>query len=343
MTDPVYARPKVNSPFVDGTAVQFAWDSTSLGWMMQCPQLYEYQMIQGWFPKGTNPHLFFGLIYHAALETFDRFRVKGASHEEACIEMVRYAMKATGQYVDTGKIAEDGAPLPKKWQPWMSTHAVKSRETLIRTLVWYAEEYKNDPAPVVVLADGTPAVELSFRFEIELIAPNGEPYVLCGHLDKVVTFAGDPYVQDKKTTGWQLNQQFFASFDLANQMTLYNYAGKVVLKAPIRGVMIDGAQVAVGFSAFMRGLTLRTDAQLGEWMTTIESLLRQAEDYAAAGFYPRNYQSCNNYMDNKGLGGCPFKKVCTRQPSQRESVLKTDFEKRRWNPIAARTEDHSTR
>jgi len=357
----VYDRPAEHSPFIEGTAIQFAWDSTSLGWLMQCPQLYQYQMIQGWFPKGVNPHLNFGLIYHSALETYDRLRVKGVSFEEAQIEMVRHALEKTGEYHDRvlnlddsadmsaandpslNIIQKDGKTILRKWRPWISEHSVKNRENLIRTLVWYTEYYKDDPAKTYVLANGEAAVELSFRFEIELLSPNGQPYMLSGHLDKVVEFGGDLLVQDKKTSGHQLNDMFFASFDLNNQMSLYTVAGKLVLKAPIKGVMIDGAQVAVGFSAFLRGLTFRTDEKLNEWLDTIQTLLRQNEDYATRGSWPRNYQSCNNYMDSKGLGGCPFKKVCSRQPSQRESVLKTDFVKKRWNPLVPRTEDSSTR
>lgn len=361
-----YARPAENSPFVPGTAIQFAWDSTSIGWLMQCPHLYQRQMIEGYFPKGINPHLKFGLVFHSALELFDRLRVRGVPHEEAVLSMVRHALEKTGEYIqvpaggpevnppsqpvkpteDFGQTAvetlQDGAQPQgsRRWKPWLSEHAVKNRETLVRTLVWYSENYRTDPIQTYVLANGEAAVELSFRFEIELVAPNGEPYLVCGHLDKVGHFGDGIFVLDKKTSGHQLGDNFFGQFDLDNQMSLYTMAGKLVLKAPIKGVMIDGAQVAVGFSAFLRGMTTRTDEKLAEWMETVQDLILQNETWAAKGSWPRNYKSCNNFMEGStGLGGCPMKKVCSRQPSQRESVLKTEFIQKRWNPIQPRTED----
>ena len=40
---------------------------------------------------------------------------------------------------------------------------IKTRFTLLRSVVWYLEQFENDPCETVILADGRPAVELSFR------------------------------------------------------------------------------------------------------------------------------------------------------------------------------------
>jgi hypothetical protein len=47
----------VQSPFLPGTKIQFAIDSTSLGYLKTCPRLYEYIMIEGWSPKDDSVHL----------------------------------------------------------------------------------------------------------------------------------------------------------------------------------------------------------------------------------------------------------------------------------------------
>ena len=36
------------SPFLPATHIQYAWDSTSLGYLKTCPRLYQYIMIEGW-------------------------------------------------------------------------------------------------------------------------------------------------------------------------------------------------------------------------------------------------------------------------------------------------------
>src|SRR5882762_9733102 len=63
-----------DSPFLVGTKVQYAWDSTSLGYLKRCPRLYYYQMIQGWQPKEDNVHLRFGIEYHEALHRYEVLR-----------------------------------------------------------------------------------------------------------------------------------------------------------------------------------------------------------------------------------------------------------------------------
>ena len=45
-----------DSPFLPGTKIQYAWDSTSLGWLKTCPSLYFYHMIEGWRMKGGRYH-----------------------------------------------------------------------------------------------------------------------------------------------------------------------------------------------------------------------------------------------------------------------------------------------
>lgn len=49
-----------DSPFLPGTKIQYAWDSTSIGYLKTCPRLYQYTIIEGWQSKGESLHLRFG-------------------------------------------------------------------------------------------------------------------------------------------------------------------------------------------------------------------------------------------------------------------------------------------
>jgi hypothetical protein len=71
------------SPFVPGTHLQYAWDSTSLGYLKECPRKYYYTIVEGWRGKGSSVHLEFGGLYHSALEGYDKMRATGESHENA--------------------------------------------------------------------------------------------------------------------------------------------------------------------------------------------------------------------------------------------------------------------
>lgn len=302
-----------HSPFLPGTQMQYAWDSTSLGWLKECPRKYFYSMIEGWRTRSESVHLDFGIWYHRGLEIYDRLRAEGLSHDDATEEMVGQALAWTWT---------DG--------PWKSDHPAKNRETLIRSLIWYVDYFKDDPAKTIVLDNGKPAVELSFKLELEHGPYLHQPYILCGHMDRIAEYLDGIYILDRKTSASTITSYYFDQFNPDNQMSLYTFAGKIIYKLPIKGVVIDAVQTAVGFSRFSRGFTHRTDNQLNEWLKDSVKWFRLAEHYAEEKYWPMNDKSCHKY------GGCQFRKICSKSPEVRDVFLKTDFYKKEWNPLVPR-------
>ncbi len=324
------------SPFLPGTKIQYAWDSTSLGYLKTCPRLYQYQMIEGWKSREESVHLRFGIEYHRALQDYDLERASGIPHDDAVHDVVRELL------IRTADFAPD--------------HASKTRSNLLRTVIWYLDHFENDPAQTYVMADGKPAVEVSFRFELEWGPKTGptctnghdrcfegpqdncpyceksnQPYLLCGHLDRIVDFGGELYVMDRKTTGSTPGPYYFLQYEPNNQMTLYTLASQIVMHSPIRGVIIDVAQIAVGFSRFTRGFTYRTKDQIDEWMNDLAYWLRKAEEFADWDYWPQNDTACDKF------GGCKFREICSKSPQVREQFLAGNFEKGEpWNPLAVR-------
>lgn len=344
------------SPFLEGTSIQFAWDSTSLGWLKRCPRLYQYQMIEGWRKRETGVDLRFGILYHKGLELYDRFRTENGSgrpwtHETALKAVVHELLDCTWDY--DWEDREDNLGL--KGAPWETGRTDKNRFTLIRSVIWYLDQFgENDPAETVQLENGKPAVELSFKMELDwgpkyltadLLEPirmseygikSGEkvgeisiqPYLLCGHLDRIVTFADGKYVMDRKTTKSTISSYYFDQFEPSNQMTLYTIAAKVIFQTPVRGVIIDGAQIAVGFTRFARGFTYRTDSQVEEWLGDLHYWFDSAERFALADYWPMNDLSCFN---------CHFRGICSKDPSVRKAFLESEFtQEDPWNPLRPR-------
>ena len=327
---------QVLSPFLPGTNIQFAWDSTSLGWLKTCPRLYYYSMIKGYRSRGGSVHLLFGDWYHKGLEAYDRIKSAGGDHETAVREVVAWLMKATWVRPESAVEGEQAVALPGA--PWESNHNLKTRETLVRSVIWYLEQFgKTDACETVQLHNGKPAVELSFRLEMDWgpgqggnYVPSGQPYVLSGHLDRVVKFQDQFYVMDRKTSSTTIGSYYFDQYDPDNQMSLYSMAARVIYNTPVRGVIIDAAQIAVGFSRFTRGFTFRTEAQIEEWLGETKAWLNMAEGFALANHWPMNDKSCHQY------GGCVFRGVCSKSPEVRQKFLDTDFEVRKWNPLEPR-------
>ena len=333
---------EVVSCFLPGTQIQFAWDSTSLGYIKTCPRLYQYIMIDGWSEKDTSVHLRFGIEYHKALEEYDDERIAGRTHDDAVRTAVHNVLTRT---VD--------------WHVDVSTRSgnYKNDKTLVSLVIDYLDKYRDDPARTVIRENGQAATELSFRFELDwgpqaattfhkptsedeadgklYSAGIGQPYVLSGHLDRVVNFNDQILVMDRKTTTMTPSSYYFDQFNPNNQMSLYTIAGKVVLNTPIKGVIIDSAQILLEKpNAYVRGFTFRTEDQSQEWLNDLKFWLHSAENYATVGYWPMNDTACDKF------GGCKFRGVCSKDPSVRERFLEADFNKLapedRWNPLKPR-------
>lgn len=336
------AETEIKSPFLPGTHIQYAWDSTSLGMFKTCPRLYWYTMVEGYTPNEDSIHLRFGQEYHKALEDYDRLRQAGEDRDESIRTIIsELLIRCVG------------------WNPSIDTKAgrYKNLDNLLSLVIDYLDKYEDDPASTYILDTGDPAVELSFRFELDWgpsaaneeeatcrareqgnyneVTHVGQPYILCGHLDRVVTFGDDLFVMDRKTAMNTISDYFFEQFEPNNQMTLYTLASQVILSSPVKGVIIDAAQILLEKPNFYkRGFTFRTQDQLNEWIADLKFWFDTAERYAVANHWPMNDTACGNY------GGCKFRGICSKSPSVRGQFLKSGFtkleEKDRWNPLKPR-------
>ena len=307
--------------FKDG--LQFAWDGTSLELAQTCLRKYYYTMIRGIKPRRTSVHLIFGGIYASALEHFYKHRAEGMSINDALREIVREAMIESWEHERT----ESGERISNTGQAIYFDDTKKTRVNLIRTIIWYIEQFADeteDGIKTYHLQSGKPAVELSFTLELD------DELLYCGHLDRVVDYGGHLYVMDQKTTGGTVGTYFFDQFSPNNQMSGYSWAGQAILGSPVRGVIIDAAQIAVNFTRFERGITTRTKDQLEEWYESALWTIKLARQATALDQWPMNLSACGNY------GGCPFRQLCSRSPSVRENYIKSDYNEHNWDPLKAR-------
>jgi hypothetical protein len=285
-------------------------------------------MIEGWRSgaSSSNVHFEFGGLYHSGLELYDHHRANGMDHDEAQRKMLHWVLQATWNYdLDSESMPIFGTGKAVEWG-----HNLKNRENLVRSLVWYTEHFLDDPARTVILDNGKPAVELSFRFDA------GEGILLCGHLDRVVEWNGSNFVMDRKTTTSTISSYYFNQYTPDNQMSLYSMAGRIILNSPVRGVILDAVQIAVGFTRFERGMVYRTDEQLEEWLRDAKHYIHRAQDMGEASqidgpsAFPMNDKACHNY------GGCTFRDICGSDPRVRQTFLESNFRRDPWNPLKVR-------
>jgi hypothetical protein len=147
-----------NSSFIPGTKLQYVYDSVSLKLLQGCLRRYHYKMVEGWQETETPPALAWGRDFHTCAETYHKCRAHGLDHEVAVRRVARLAM-LLGENLQ-------------------SLDTSRSKETLVRSVVWYLDEYKDDPLRTAMLPDGKPAVELSFTlpmFDITVRETNELP------------------------------------------------------------------------------------------------------------------------------------------------------------------------
>lgn len=310
----------VNSSFSQqAPQLQLGIDSTSLGAFKTCPRFYQLSIIQGWRAKQENVHFAWGGHLHSGRERYEHLRAAGQEHEEALHETLHFVAKAT-------------------WsggRPWNSGDTIKNRFTLLRALAAYLDYWnarpEGDPLHTLQLANGRPAIELSFRFDSGYTSRlTGESFLLCGHLDKIGEFQDQHWVSDLKTTGGQLGGWYFETFTPDNQFSLYILAGQVAFGFKTRGLMLDAVQVQQQGDRFERAPVMRSQSQLDEWHDELGFWLESIDRCAERRSWPQNDKACFR---------CEFRSVCSKSPgSSREAELKANFTKRQWDPLQARGE-----
>lgn len=317
MTDPTQAFDEHN--------VQWAFDATTLKAYEKCPTYYNNKYRQNWQRVGGNIHLWFGGIYAGALEKYHRLRATGADKESALLDVVRWVLIESWDHERDA--AGNRLPGTGKARTFPLTTSYKDRSTLLRTIIWYVDEFAEDPYATYVRADGSPAVEASFRLPVD----NG--LVLCGHIDRLaVDREANIFVHDQKTTGSTISSSYFKQFKPDTQFTLYTFAGKAIYNIPVKGVIVDAVQIASGFSRFARSPVLFTEGELNEWYDDTLAMIEEIQAASREEFFRHNRMACHDF------GGCEFREICSRTPSVRENFLKAEFVKREepWNPLKTR-------
>jgi len=305
------------NPFLQTTI-----DSTSLGAAKLCWRYYYYTMIEGYTTRHAKIDLEFGSAVHKLVEHYHRWRFEGRTHDES-VELALALADALTRDAD-----------------WASEAADKNRASLLRFAVWYFDRWEaSNYLPTVKLADGKPAVELTFLFSTPYETHTGETFNLSGHMDRLVDLNGATYVADTKTTHMTLNAKFVESFTPHNQFTLYTMASQVALAKPAQGLILDAVQVGATYLRFGRYIINRPKGVLSEWHKGLgfwlDSLSQMAENANEGtnppeSAYPQNDQACGLY------GGCQFRQVCSRAPRERKAILAADYVRRHWDPTERR-------
>lgn len=215
---------------------------------------------------------------------------------------------------------------------YLPNHTAKNRQSLIRTIIWYGlqqPENLEDGYRPYVFPDGTPAVELSGRMPLPWKTEYGEQYLIAWNFDYIGAYGDELFITDNKTTSKTLDTKYFAGFNPDTQFDTYDLVASVAFPdLPIKGVMVDAAQILVGGSEFGLHPYYKNEEQREEHLGDMREWIKSAERNAENNYWPMNKRNC--WL-------CPLKAVCSLPKSRREGFLASNFEKKeRWNPLRER-------
>ena len=194
-------------------------------------------------------------------------------------------------------------------------HAAKAvYATLLRTFVWYADQYANDAVETLRLPSGRPAVEVGFEFDSGVAGLGGEQITFVGTLDRIGRFNGATYVCDTKTSSsarWVTAQNYTPN----GQFSLYVAAAAVCFGIEAEGLILDGVVVGPNATEFHRTIVPRPQGVIEEWLADARVHLRHLTEAFARDEWPQNDAACGLY------GGCRFRSVCGANPAHRDALL----------------------
>lgn len=305
---------ETNSSFIPGTNLQFAWDSVSTNAFLKCPRYYKWTIIEGWRLDPQPSTLTWGIAFHKVIEVWDKMVALGHEKEDVLYRCVRLA-GLMGEYI-----------VPNRTE--------RTKETLVRAVVWYIDTHWEDNAETLILHNGKPAVE--FSFALPMMDFNGVEILLTGHIDKVVKFMGEVWPLDHKSTQQALDDRFASKFKLEPQMKGYMAVAYILAETtaafptPPAGFIIDAVQLGVNFNRFLRVPLHFYKEEIEEYLRGFPFRIREAAMYAEANYWPARETSCELY------GGCVFKEICSQVPGKWQRMLEGNFIQGTWDPLKSR-------
>lgn len=320
--------------------LRLAWDATCLAAFMKDPLVYFWTYVRGHQSISKPRAMLWGTLWHEAIAEYrkqsDWAGGEGWTTTPINLEdpALHKAIRFTIKRADELNLMD--SPCRREDENRRNVY------TLVRSLIWYATKYRTDWLAPVVDTDGSLMIEKHFVVPMGLksratfvdrsvypaITAPEEDYYLCGSLDEIAQDEdGDQFVLERKSTTSTVASYYFDQHDPSVQMWTYDLIGsKIMPMSPLRGVVVEACQTAVGFTRFERHEITRTPEQRKHWLETIHYWVKQAEQCALSGYWPMNPASQTFKSTARDIQ--------RRSPSSWPGLLKTDFEEQPlWNPL----------
>lgn len=295
------------------STLRLVWDATTLDALMKDPLNYYWKYVLGYRSRSKSVDLLWGTGWERAIGLYHSERARGMQDHGVALRLaIEYAIEYAHQVELDVVAAESGHKANKK-----------NLSTLIRSLIWFDDEYGDYHMYSPVFTEDAVVVE-----PLGIKAPCGTEYVMVGNYDQIVRDVddGELMVLERKTTAATIGPRFWYDYDPSTQLNVYDWISN--RHHSTTGVLIEACQTAVGFTRFDYHKVKRTKLQREHWLRVMEFWIRFAERLAldddwenAMNLATQKYENVTRNMQRKS-------------PALWNGMLQVEMEKRLvWNPL----------
>jgi hypothetical protein len=184
-------------------------------------------------------------------------------------------------------------------------------------------------------------IEIPFALYIGQISgdvPGGTKDVIyVGIIDAVLEHRARVYVNDLKTTGWTLNENWLEGFRMDQGLIGYTVAAKELLGVDTQYALVHGIWVqkepktdkAKKIDDYFKSKEIYwQDEQLREWHRHTLLTAQRIEERRADGEWTMDFgQNCGAF------GGCSYRALCAAPLGFRHRLIELDYEQAFWTPL----------
>lgn len=272
--------------------------------------------------KGKSAAPGFGIAMHSGIEFFRRSKMNGSSFTEALNNGANELVRAYKQ-----------AMPPENLQEVMQDDK-RSLPNALRIYQGYCKHYEP-------FAFKFHYIEIPFALYIGKIAADiaggFKDVVYVGIMDAILEYRGRLYVNDLKTTGWTLSENWLEGFRMDQGLLGYTIAAKELLSLDTQYALVHGIWVqkepksdkAKKLDEYFKQKEIYwEDEQLREWH---RNTLRTAQRIELCRSH-KDWQM--DFGQNCGaFGGCSYRQLCAAPLGFRHRLIELDYENAFWAPL----------
>jgi len=289
----------------------------------KCQKYFWWFEQQHIISKGNSAAPAFGIAMHEGIEYFRKAKMAGSDFNTCYKAGADALMSALKKHMPAEYLS-----------PTMQDEA-RAPKNALRIFTGYCNHYESANLKFH-------HVEVPFALYFGSFDYNGKTIdaIYTGIIDAVLEMHTRIYVNDLKSTGWNINQEWLDGFKMDQGLLGYMVAAKHILGIDTNYAVIHGIWVkaeaknpkyAKPIDEYFHTNEIYWDEpQIAEWA---ENTLETAKEIFIKQQNPDAYWQMA-YGDACGMyGGCTYRKLCSTTPAGRAAKINLDYEHAIWRPL----------